>query len=98
MVDKIINKAGTEIQYTSIYACLCLWLQKSNDLLEAAEEGKTKKKSLFKNILFENIQRAFENQPELNNMPENLTLEQIKDFLSKKKKKMIGSKTKHFFL
>ena len=89
MVEKIIEKAWTEIKYTSTYANLCLWLQKSNDLLEVAEEGKTKKKSLFKNILFENIQRAFENQPELSQLPENLALEKIKDFLSKKKKKMI---------
>lgn len=97
LVEKIIEKAWTEIKYTNTYASLCLWLQKSNDLLETSEDGKTKKKSLFKNVLFENIQKAFENQPELSSQPESLSLDEVKDFLSKKKKKMIGSKSKTFF-
>ena len=61
MIDKVIEKALTEIQYTMIYARLCKWLQKRNDLLEADEYGKDKKKNLFNNFLIENIQKFFEN-------------------------------------
>jgi hypothetical protein len=92
-VEKIIEKATSEIKYTNSYANLCMWLQKSNDLIEEVKEGgKTKKKSLFKNCLFELIQKAFEQQPELIDQPQNLDTKDNKNFLIKKKKKMIGSK------